>query len=139
MPTAHAHWKDSASRYLTTVAIFLFWAAFVLGWVRVISTRPHSEVIEGLVAVGAMALSLGLGLALWVRHCLHGAPKPALHLLKRCIFDHDHFGRPIHVLAPATLGAKHMVLLIQDGRKIYQVPELAAMERELEEEEVLAS
>ena len=139
MPTAHAHWKDSAPRYVTAVAIALFWAVFVLGWARVISTQAGSEVIEGLLTVGAMALSLGLGLALWIRHCLHLAPKPALHLLRRSIFDHDHFGRPICVLAPATLGAKHMVVLIQDGRKIYQVPELPAVEGELEEEEVLAS
>lgn len=139
MPRAHKHWRDSAPRYVTAVAIALFWLAFVLGWARVISTRPHSEVIEGLVAVSAMAVSLGLGLALWIRHCLHAASKPASHLLKRCIFDHDHFGRPIHVLAPATLAAKHLVLRIQDGQKIYRVPELPAVEGELEEEEVLAS
>ncbi len=129
--------KDSRLGRLAKVIIVLLWAAFALGWIRVMSTQP-SELIAGLKWIGAITVAYGAGLALWVRHCLSTAPKRELRGFSRSVFVVDHFGRPIEVRPHATLGAKHLVVQVQNGRKIYSLPALPEREGTAAKVEVVA-
>ncbi|MBK5292381.1 MAG: hypothetical protein JJE04_11995 [Acidobacteriia bacterium] len=117
------------------VIIALLWAAFAFAWVRVIRTQP-SELINGLLWIGAMAVAYGAGLALWIWYCLCTAQKPKVRCFARSVFTVDHFGRPIEVAPHAALGAKHLVVQIRNGRKIYSLPELPGEEHTAVEVEV---
>ena len=92
--------------------------------------QSYADLRLRLAWLGGSALLYGLGMVLWVWHCRRTARKPHTFSTKQ-VHDRDHLGRPVVVEFPATVGAKHLIVQIMDGVKLYRLAELRAFDKEV--------
>jgi hypothetical protein len=113
--------------------IVIFWVSFCLGWARVMQDESYADLRLRLAWLGGSALAYGLAMVLWVWHCRRTARKP--HSFNAgSVHDRDHLGRPVVVESPATTEAKHLIVQIMDGVKLYRLAELPALDEAAEQE-----
>ncbi len=137
MKTRPSGWMRPGMQFLGMAVIVLFWLGFCSGWVLVMHNQSFTELRLRLLWLGGSACAYGLAMALWIWHCRRTARKPIVHSTKY-VHDRDHLGRPVVVEYPATVDAKHLVVRISDGVKLYRLAELPAFD-ELGEHEVTLS